>query len=90
MTGDTRYLHKHHIFGAFNRQHSEEDGLWIWLRWDYHIENSPHSTPHNDKRVDTFYKKLAQRKYEETHTREEFMQRYGRNWLETDDTKPHD
>ena len=85
FTGDTNGLHKHHVFNGPNRRLSEQDGLWVWLRWDHHIENSPHRTPHNSADVDLMLKKFAQRKYEETHTREEFMARYGRNYLETRD-----
>ena len=82
VTEDTEGLHKHHCLNGPNRRLAEEDGLWIWLRWDQHIENSPYKTPHNDADTDLFYKRLAQRKYEETHTREEWMRRYGRNYLE--------
>ncbi len=81
VTGSTKGLHKHHIFGAFNRDNSEKYGLWVWLQWDRHIENSPHRTPHNDKSVDLMLKKTAQRKFEETHSRDEFMQIFGRSWL---------
>lgn len=75
-------LHKHHIFGGPNRRLAEEDGLYIYLKWDRHIADSDNPTPHNNKDTDMFYKRMAQRKYEETHTREEFMSRYGRNFLE--------
>lgn len=82
ITGDTEGLHKHHCIGGINRRLAEEDGLWVWLRWDRHIENSPYDTPHNNAKLRLFFQKLAQRTYEETHTREEFMQRYGRNYLD--------
>lgn len=82
VTGDTEGLHKHHCLNGPNRRLAEEDGLWVWLRWDRHIANSPWDTPHNNPKVDLFYKKLAQRTYEETHTREEWMARYGRNYLD--------
>lgn len=75
-------LHKHHVFGAYNRRLSEMYGLWVWLRWDYHIADSPHRTPHNDSEVDLMLKRTAQRKFEETHTRQEFMLIFGRNYLE--------
>lgn len=84
-TGDTVGLHKHHCFGAANRRLAEDDGLWVWLRWDFHIADSPQKTPHNDAETALFYHKLAQKKYEETHTREEFMARYGRNYLGEED-----
>lgn len=81
LTGSTTGLHKHHIFGAFNRDRSEEYGLWVWLRWDRHINNSPHATPHNDATVDLMLKRAGQRKFEETHSREEFIREFGRSWL---------
>jgi len=81
VTGSKLGLHKHHIFGAYNRDNSEKYGLWVWLQWDRHIENSPYRTPHNDASVDLMLKKMAQRKFEETHSREEFMQIFGRNYL---------
>lgn len=81
VTGSTMGLHKHHIFGAFNRDNSEKYGLWVWLKWDRHVNCSPHRTPHNDATVDLMLKKIAQRKFEETHSREEFMQIFGRNYL---------
>lgn len=81
VTHDINGLHKHHCLNGANRRLAEEDGLWVWLRWDYHIADSPHPTPHNDQETDLFFKRLAQKKYEETHTREEFMERYGRNYL---------
>lgn len=81
LTGSTTGLQKHHIFGAFNRDNSEKYGLWVWLRWDRHLADSPHDTPHNSKDVDLMLKRTAQRKFEETHTREEFMQIFGKNYL---------
>lgn len=78
-------LHKHHCLNAADRRLAEEDGLYVWLRWDHHIENSPRHTPHNDRDTDLFYKRMAQRKYEETHTREEWLARYGRNYLDWED-----
>lgn len=75
-------LHKHHVFGAYNRHHSEMYGLWIWLKWDYHIADSPHNTPHNNADVDLWLKKIAQRRFEELHSREKFMQIFGKNYME--------
>lgn len=75
-------LHKHHcVHGTANRKLADEDGLWVWLRWDFHIADSPHRTPHNDAEIDLMLKRTAQKKYEETHSHEEWMERYGRNYL---------
>lgn len=81
LTGAKSGLHRHHIFGAFNRNNSEKYGLWVWLRWDRHIADSPHRTPHNDAEIDLMLKREAQRKFEEIYSRDVFMQIFGRNWL---------
>ena len=81
LTGATTGLHKHHIFNAYNRGNSETYGLWIWLRWDRHIADSPYRTPHNDAEVDDMLKRLGQKAFEESHSREEFMEIFGRNYL---------
>ena len=88
ITGDTKGLHVHHCLGGMNRRLADEDGLVVYLRWDYHIADSPNATPHNNIKTDLFIKRLAQRKYEETHTHEEWMARYGKNylgWIDEDD-----
>ena len=83
VTGATEGLHLHHIFfGSGDRKVSDENGFIVWLRWDMHIADSPNATPHNDRGTDLFYKRMCQRKYEETHSREEFMSLIGRNYLE--------
>ena len=69
---------EHHIFGASNRKHSEEDGLKVRLcRFCHdhvHFGREGHKTLYA-------LQQAGQAKYEETHTREEFMKRYGRSWL---------
>ena len=79
--------HRHHIFGAANRKHSEEDGLWVYLcPWCHILGN--HAV-HNDKeRMQTLHR-IGQRKYEETHTRAEFMARYGKNYIDEWDETPN-
>lgn len=73
----------HHIFfGSGNRRISDENGFWVWLRHDMHIQNSYNQTPHNDKDVDLMLKRECQKKFEETHSREEFMELVGRNYLD--------
>lgn len=83
ITGSTNGLQEHHIFfGAGDRTLSEEYGLKVWLRWDYHIADSPHRTPHNDREVDLWLKRIAQKKFEETYSRLEFIRLFKRNYLE--------
>ena len=83
ITKSTEGLDKHHIFfGNPDRQNSETYGLWVWLRHDMHIADSPHRTPHNDREVDLMLKKIGQRAFEKVHgSREAFMRIFGRNYL---------
>ncbi len=86
FTGATEGLHKHHIMNAYNRNKSEEYGLWVWLRWDRHIADSPYPTPHNDADVDLYLKRLAQREFEKVHgSREDFLSIFGKNYLDLED-----
>lgn len=82
LTGYEGELDCHHIYFGANRKISDENGFWVWLRHDFHIENSPNATPHNDKEVDLFLKQECQKKFEETHSRAEFMRLIGRNYLD--------
>ena len=79
VCGTTLGLHSHHIFGAANRKKSEKQGLKVWLCGYHH--NLSNQGVHFHKPLDSRLKRLAQKKYEETHTREEFMQEFGKNYL---------
>lgn len=83
ITGRTDGLHKHHIFGGSNRQISEKHGFYIYLVPYYH--NMSDKDIHFDKRFDLYVKRKCQEKFEETHSREEFMKLIGRNYLENED-----
>ena len=69
----------HHIFGAANRKFSEEDGLKI------RVCRTCHDAIHFSDRSGEIQQKLhqlGQMKWEDKYgSREEFMKRYGRNWL---------
>ena len=80
ICGDDRYLHRHHVYpGTANRQQSEKYGCWVWL-CPYHHNGSAASV-HADQDMDIQLKRRTQQKFEETHTREEFRQIFGRSWL---------
>ena len=73
-------LHDHHIFyGTSNRKLSEEYGLKVWLCGADH--NLSNRGVHFNKELDIKLKHIAQRKFEETHTREEFRTIFGKSWL---------
>lgn len=76
----TYNLHRHHVFeGMSNRKNSEKHGCWCWLCANHH--NMSNYGVHFDKVLDIEIKKRTQRKFEESHTREEFIQIFGRSWL---------
>lgn len=72
-------LHKHHIYGGGARLISEENGFWCYLCHDHHIgDHGVHRHEEENRKL----KALCQAKYEETHSREEFMDLIGRNYME--------
>ena len=74
-------LECHHIFfGASNRKHSDEDGLVVYLCGDRCHRNGKLSA-HKSAVTAELLKVEAQKAYEDRHTREEFVQRYGKNYL---------
>ncbi len=78
-------LDKHHIFGGPNRKLSEKYGLYVYLCQHHHTgdikgnKDAVHSPDKND--YGDFLKRLAQTRFEETHSREEFRQIFGKSYL---------
>jgi hypothetical protein len=79
FTGTRRWLEKHHIYGGSNRKHSDKYGLWVYL--EHHAHNEPPSGVHHNKEVDLALKRAGQAAFELTHSREDFMRIFGRNYL---------
>ena len=79
LSGRIDNLEKHHVFGGSNRKWSEKYGLWVYLTHDEHNE-PPHGVHHN-KRIRMQLQAEAQKKFEETYPRLEFMKIFGRNYL---------
>ena len=76
-TGD---LVRHEVFyGTANRKLSKQYGLWVWLTPYWH--NMSNDGVHFNKVLDLTIKKYAQQKFEETHSREEFRQIFGKSYL---------
>ena len=87
ISGREDWLELHHIFGGSNRKNSTKYGLVVWLNHYYHNEpkcpeNLYFGSPHHDKEVMLWLRQQGQKKFEETHTREEFIQIFGKNYLE--------
>jgi len=82
ITGSDGVLEKHHIyFGRGWRDISDKNGFWVFLTPELHRgTNGVHGR--DGHALDILLKQDCQRKFEETHTREEFMNLIGRNYLE--------
>lgn len=71
----------HHIFGGNpNRRLSEKNGLKVHLCHMHHRDSKQgvHFNPELMEELHT----VGQRKFEESHTREEFMRIFGKNYLD--------
>ena len=79
VTGSTQNLDKHHCLSGSRRKMADKYGLWVWLRHDVHM--SLHS---GDSVLAYSLKRLAQRKFEEHHSRKRFVEIFGKNYLEGD------
>ena len=75
----TQNLHDHHIYFGKNRKISEQNGFKVWLCGRHH--NMSNSGVHFDYPKDIYLKQLCQSVYEQAHTRKEFMQLIGKNYL---------
>ena len=82
ITGSTYNLHKHHIyFGNPGRKISEKNGFWVYLTGALHNQSNDGVHGKNGHELDLKLKRDCQRKFEETHSREDFMKLIGRNYL---------
>lgn len=77
--GTTLNLERHHcIHGTAGRRIADKLGLTIWLCSEHHRGNY---SPHQNRELDLRLKRFAQSCYEDKHSREEWMQKVGRNYL---------
>lgn len=74
--------HTHHVFGASNKKNSEKYGLLA--RLCIYCHTGSNKAVHHCRDTDLRLKRKYQAKFEETHTREEFISMFGRNYLEED------
>ena len=81
ITGQTQNLHKHHIYAGKNRQISEDNGFWVYLVGILHNQSDEGVHCKNGHALDMKLKTECQAKFEETHTRAEFMALIGKNYL---------
>lgn len=77
---NTSNLNDHHcFFGTANRAKSEEYGLKVWLCVAHHTGSN--WAVHQCRERDVYLKKIAQRKFEETHDRSEFIKEFGKSYI---------
>ena len=73
----TNELHEHHIF---EDTASEKYCLNIWL-CHRHPTTNPRYSVRYQKQLDLELKQLAQKKFEETHSRKEFIEHFIKSYL---------
>ena len=79
LCGRTSGLECHHIFGGVaNRKLSEKYGLKVWLCHNCHTGKAGAQYDPQKNKVLKIY---AQTAFERTHSREEWMQIFGKNYL---------
>jgi len=73
ISGTTYSLEEHHIFfGNANRKISEKEGFKVWLTTEEHRGTyGVHGKYGHD--LDLKLKQAAQQRYEQTHTRKDFI-----------------
>lgn len=74
----TQGLHLHHIYGGKNRKASDKNGFTVYLCFNHHTGNEG---IHNSETELNALKRLCQKEYEKTHTREQFLRIIGRSYL---------
>ena len=87
LHGDYRihkYREEHHIFpGNPGRKLSEAEGLKVYLCMDHH-RTGPEAV-HSNREISRILKQDAQRAYERFGKREQFIEMFGKNYLEDED-----
>lgn len=80
LCGRTGKMEEHHVFfGTANRKLSEAYGLVVPLCPDCHRNGS--MAVHRCRETDLRLKRAGQRAFEKTHSREQWMEIFGRNYL---------
>ena len=79
LCGATYGCELHHcIHGTAGRKIADKLGLTVWLCAEHHRGKV---SPHQNRAIDLRLKRLAQTEYEKKHTREEWLEKVGRNYL---------
>lgn len=82
VCGASTNLHRHHIFyGTANRKNSEKYDLTCWLCQEHHEGTSGVHGMYGEH-LNEALKKMAQIEFEKTHSRDEFIEIFGRNYID--------
>lgn len=80
VCGDTRTLHRHHVYAGSNRKWSEKYGCWCYLCPNHH--NMSDYGVHKYKPLDTALKMSCQAILEaDGWSRDEFIKIFGRSYI---------
>ena len=77
------WLEVHHVFGGAYRKKSEKYGFKVTLC--HYCHNEPPDGVHFNKDRRNYLKRIYQAKFEETHTREEFIAEFGKSYAEDEE-----
>ena len=82
ICGSDNNIHLHHIIFGKNRKKADEDGLTIWLCYKHH-EGTYGVHGKRGHKLDLELKKKAEKCWLKYYgkTTEDFIKRYGRNYL---------
>lgn len=80
--GTIQNLHTHHVFGASNRNISDKQGFIVRVCGYHHNLGGNGKCVHQCREMELELKRACQRKYEETHSRADFIKLIGRNYLD--------
>lgn len=75
-------LHEHHIFGGCRRDVSTELGLTCYLCPDHHVLGP--SAVHQNRFTMHLLQELAQKEYEKSHSRKEWMDAMHKNYIDNE------
>jgi len=80
ICGRGKPLHRHHIYAGSLRNTSERMGAVVMLCPSCHTTGK--FAVHNDPKMNLWLKQVWQREFEKTHTREDFIKLFRRNYLD--------
>ena len=79
LTDQNRYVERHHVFNGAYKAASEKYGYVIPVHKDIH--NMRWFSIHENRPFRLAIKQFCQRHFELTHTREEFVEIFGQNFI---------